>query len=585
MKHRIFIVLISITFLISILITRLFWLQVMPMFSGDSLTKQAVAQRKQSVQIMSGRGHIVDPNGVPFTGETIQSLAVFPAHMAHINTQSTTEEVLQWDTLASILQSSTQSLKEEWSGEVYPFLWSDEHGDPVSLSSEQVQQLEGIYFPGLLVVPYEKRYRPPYIASHLVGFVSEHPEAVLDTYAHGQQHHHIDVYSEIGASGLEKSMNTYLKSVGATEISTFVDGRGNPMEEIGMTLSMPNHKYYPVELTMSVQYDVQAEVEAVIDLYLQHRPFITKTAAVVMDVEEQEIVAMVSRPSFNPEHITGDTWSNHAVKAEIPGSIFKLIVAAAALENGVVNEEDTFQCDGAYGKYGFVCWKRDGHGVIDVEQAIAQSCNIAFAEMANRLTATEIEGFAQKLGVLSKVGNDVDEEENGQVFAAGTNGDDEGVKIQTAIGQRDVLMTPLQAANLMVTFLHEGNVKQPQIIKKITFKNGSTVQEEDEMLYDSTLSPKTVQFMQQAMQAVVTNGTGSALQYLNWDVAGKSGTAQVAETNEVNEWFIGYGPVNNPKYAIAVMVRDTVQTSTHEATVLFGELMELWSEQKNSDIP
>lgn len=213
-------------------------------------------------------------------------------------------------------------------------------------------------------------------------------------------------------------------------------------------------------------------------------------AAVVQEVEQGDIVAMASRPNYDPTSVdlASKSWSNYALKATAPGSIFKTIVAAAALDLGVVNSTETFTCEGALGKYGFTCWRKEGHGPLTLEQGFAQSCNIVFAKVMQRLTAAQLESFAHKLGVLDEVGwtgktdakillHQLDSEEAGQLFGAHTPHDDEGVLMQTAIGQRDVMMTPLQASNMIVTLLHNGKGYSPRVVQEIRYQTDRVMEE------------------------------------------------------------------------------------------------------------
>ena len=153
---------------------------------------------------------------------------------------------------------------------------------------------------------------------------------------------------------------------------------------------------------------------------------------------------------------------------------------------------------------------------------------------------------------------------------------------RSAIGQRDVQVTPLQAANLIVTLLHGGEVRAPRILKKVTFANGQKLQDLPSHLSPSTagrISDSTAQQLLLWMRMVVTEGTGTRLKNTHWTVAGKSGTAQtlVKGVARNNQWFIGYGPVDHPRYAVSVAVENVAPGSPHTATKLFGQVLDLLS--------
>ncbi|MNC44152.1 Penicillin-binding protein 4B [compost metagenome] len=159
--------------------------------------------------------------------------------------------------------------------------------------------------------------------------------------------------------------------------------------------------------------------------------------------------------------------------------------------------------------------------------------------------------------------------------------------MQTAIGQRDVTVTPLQAANLVVTLLHGGEVRAPRILQRVAFKNGQTLQNLPGHLAPASagaISGSTSKLLLSWMRLVVTEGTGKRLQNTKWPLAGKSGTAQtmVKGLPRNNQWFIGYGPVDHPRYAVSVAVENVAPGSTHSATKLFGQIFDLLSESSGA---
>ncbi|MNJ53632.1 Penicillin-binding protein 4B [compost metagenome] len=250
-----------------------------------------------------------------------------------------------------------------------------------------------------------------------------------------------------------------------------------------------------------------------------------------------------------------------------------------------------FYCSGHYGKYGLSCWKEEGHGTITLKQAFAESCNTVFAALGERLTAASIHNTASKLGLGRTVGwydpafrgsqalRQIDQEEAGTVFATGVYADGGG-RAQTALGQRDVMVTPLQAANLVVTLLHGGNVAAPRLVQDIYFKNGTQMLEFAPRYSNSDqgmISHATSATLLDWMSEVVESGTGRSLQAAKWNLAGKSGTAQVISGGRpVNhQWFIGYGPVEQPRYAVSVLVENRRTGSPHQATELFRRVMDI----------
>src|SRR5699024_7173874 len=156
--------------------------------------------------------------------------------------------------------------------------------------------------------------------------------------------------SLIGASGLERRFDRFLQGVGPTAVSYFVDGKGTPLNGLKSRLIQQDNQFYPLSLMTTIDKSLQQKVEDWMEEYQ-----IQVGAAVVLDAKTREVLAMASSPTFHPTQLDLEegNWVNHALKQLIPGSIFKTVVAAAALEEGVVDLEEEFHCEGEYGKYGF----------------------------------------------------------------------------------------------------------------------------------------------------------------------------------------------------------------------------------------
>jgi cell division protein FtsI/penicillin-binding protein 2 len=316
---------------------------------------------------------------------------------------------------------------------------------------------------------------------------------------------------------------------------------------------------------------------------------------VVLDSRSGDIAAMVSLPFYDPEQISpeGGEWNNRALQAAVPGSIFKIVTAAAALEAGLTSPDEAFYCTGDYGKYGLTCLNGKGHGALTMARGFAVSCNTVFATLAERLSGAQLQSAALALGLGRDIGWQAENtlglpllrplsgEQPGTIFTT-LLPDDGGARVQTAIGQRDVQITPLQAANLVVTLLHGGEVRAPRILQRVAFANGQTLKELPGHLAPAAqgrISKSTARLLLTMMRSVVTEGTGKSLQDSKWPVAGKSGTAQILVKGvpRNNQWFIGYGPVDNPRYAVSVAVEDVAPSSPQTATKLFGQVFELLS--------
>ncbi|WP_211747531.1 penicillin-binding transpeptidase domain-containing protein [Paenibacillus sp. Marseille-Q4541] len=590
-KRRIFYMLLLLGGLLLVLIIRLGYIQFISvnqevLETGRTMREMSVLQREQGIIMDSGRGQFLDRHHKSLTGQMVYIPVLFP-----LPDQITEEEKNSLLEVADVLKISNEVLWAKWSTLTSPECWKGASGEPMILSTTEAESLRNMNIDVIKPLPYMKRYLGAENGRQWLGYLAELPEKTVMSNRHMEVKDPFNVKS--GAGGLERSLEPVLKGLGPTIVSNMVDGHKNPLQgNLGARVIAPRNPKYPLNVETTVDIDIQEQVEK-----LTAQAGIAEGAVVVLDVRNADVVAMVSRPFYDPEHIsmTKNEWGNQALKAAVPGSIFKIVTAAAALEQGVVHPNEKFHCTGHYGKYGLSCWKTAGHGILTFEEGFAQSCNITFAEVASRLSAKQITDTANSLGLGRAVGFEqnhylgqehfrlFDHEEKGSIFNTkeSIQLDDEGARIQTAIGQRDVKVTPLQAANLIVTLLHGGEVLSPRIVAQIHYADGTVLAELPEHRLSGSSMPSirksTANKLLHFMDKVVEEGTGQALKQATWHLAGKSGTAQVLKNSRKlnHQWFIGYGPVESPRYAVAVLVKHVEPTSKHKATQLFKQVMNM----------
>jgi len=579
LKRRSFFVLLVLTLIWGGLLLRLWWIQLgFPHhFSkhGVDLVRNAVKQRQQSIVLHSGRGDILDRNGKPFTGNEEQALILFPLARGRVEKSPELKEIAQ---IAGVTE---EEIVRAFAANKGPFFLRDTEGKIISLSEQQAERINQLTIPGVLALSVTERYRPDEVAKQVIGYVNRNPKLVQSLYQQELEQGKMTLDSFVGASGLERSFDRFLQGEEPSTLSYYVDAMGNPLRGLDIRHTQNQNQFYPLSLVTTLDRTMQERLEQAAD-----DQNLNEGSIVVLDVKTGDVLAMVSRPHFDQTRVKLDEsgWQNHAVKQLPPGSVFKTVIAAAALQEGIVSPTERFHCDGEYGKYGFSCWKEGGHGWITMEEAFAQSCNIAFAEIAKRLGGDKVETYAHRLGLGVPVGHvtpllyklqnfrQIEGEEKGTVFADGSSRHDEGVLIQTAIGQRDVRMTPLQAANMMATILRGGQPGQVRLVSDITYRNGMTFHHfSSQQLEQEGIDKVTARKLQRLLGKVVEDGTGTSLQAAAWRVAGKSGTAQVMIEGEArnHQWFVGYAPADKPRYAIAVVAENQPNWGSHKATALF----------------
>ncbi|BBH21434.1 penicillin-binding protein [Paenibacillus baekrokdamisoli] len=590
-NRRVFVVLMGMSMILLLLIMRLAWLQLMPAAPASTRSlnwkREAVAQRERGLVLDSGRGDFYDRHGLAITGETYKALAVFPLQASSREMDSTDFAKLarELGVEKEMLEKWVRALKE-------PAFWQAK-GEmvPQKLSERQLKIMSGLHLNGIRVLPYRNRYPSSFDEKHIIGYMSQHPELLRSKFHHELSSGKMLVTDMIGGSGLEQSLDRLLRGTGATSVSYFTDGADKPLKGLNMRLTSPSNPYYPLRIMTTLDLSIQNEVEDYMDL-----KGLKEGAIVVLDARSGDIISMVSRPQLaaHTRGSGGTDLADHAIRSAIPGSVFKLVTEAAALEAKATDEREIFTCNGDYGHYGLHCWKDGGHGRISLREALAQSCNVAFATLAERLTAEQFTITADQLGIGRRIGWSSEEsiaplgqplrlfkaEEAGRLFSVLPKHRDGGLLAQTGIGQRDVRISPLQAANLVLTILHEGQVIEPRLVSEIRFANGQrmiALQRQYATSRYGRVSRATLQTLLRGMEAVVTDGTGRPIREGVWTVAGKSGTAQTLRDGleRNNQWFTGYGPIQSPRYVVAVLAENRATNSSNQATAVFRGVMDI----------
>ena len=413
------------------------------------------------------------------------------------------------------------------------------------------------YLSGVTVLADAVRYYPHgSVAAHLLGYVREISGEQLGQLEHlGYRPGDL-----IGKAGIEKAAEETLRGLdGGVQIE--VDARGRPVRTLGTLTPRPGG-----DVWLTLDLDVQLAAEEA----LGNRP----GAVVAMDARTGEILALASHPAYDPNLFVGSlsaqAWQGLAGRGSPqhnrattsgypPGSVFKIITAAAALESGDCDLRSTFRCDGAYqvGGWTLRCWKREGHGTVDFVRGFAQSCNLMFAALGRRVGPEGLAEMARRFGLGERSGIDLPGE------AAGLVPDPEwkrrvrrepwyaGDTCQMAIGQGDCLVTPLQVARELAVVANGGSLVRPRLIARVEGEQGLVQMENKRSV---GLKTGTVAALRAGLEAVVApGGTAASIAGSSYGIAGKTGTAQAA-SGAAHAWFAGYAPTDKPQVVVAVIV-------------------------------
>jgi penicillin-binding protein 2 len=418
-----------------------------------------------------------------------------------------------------------------------------------------------------MLMVHRRRYLPGGFMSHASGYVGEVSEQQIE--ASNGKYRPGDV---AGKSGLERQYNDMLVGTDGMR-RVIVNSIGKEMGRLSQQEAIPGK-----QIQLTIDYDLQQIAEEALAG--------KKGAVVALDPSTGEVLAFVSRPAPDPNdfaiRVSKEEWLrlntdadrpllNRVTQAQLaPGSVFKIVMATAMLEEKVPPESFTTFCPGYATFYGrqFKCWVygKAGHGVMDVHNAIVHSCDVFFYNIGMRMGIDRISKYAKMLGLGAKTGIDLPSEEPGlvpseewvqRVFHRKWY---PGETISVSIGQGAVIVTPIQVAYMIGGLASGGDFKQPHLLK-----DAQNIGERRVSISDSTVEKVT-----QGMYGVVNEGggTAAAIKLQGIEFCGKSGTAQVIGENAKtrfgkgekkfnnNAWFVGYAPRRDPEIVVAVLVEE-----------------------------
>ncbi|MFC1820946.1 penicillin-binding protein 2, partial [Thermodesulfobacteriota bacterium] len=340
-----------------------------------------------------------------------------------------------------------------------------------------------------------------------------------------------------------------------------------------------------------------------------------KGAIVALNPVNGEILAMASSPAFDPNlFISGidkSEWQrmvsskdfplqNRAISGQYPpGSVFKIVVALAGLEEGIITPEEEIVCTSNFtlGNHTYGCWswKKGGHGKVNFHKALRESCDIYFYKMGMRLGVDKIAHYAKMCGLGEKTGFELGHEKEGLIPTRKWKLRRWGVPwqpgetVSTSIGQSFVLVTPLQMARLISIIFNGGKIFQPNIVRWVGNDNDEVYRFTPNLIGQINVNPENLELIKRALIAVVNepHGTGYRAEVKGITVAGKTGTSQVValetekeksingkipEEFRTHAWFVSISPTKKPNLALAVLIEHGGGGSTSAAPIA-GELI------------
>jgi penicillin-binding protein 2 len=568
---------------------RLFQLQIV---EGADLARRSRDNAVRSIRLDAPRGEIVDRKGrVLVTTRPAFELQVVPNDLRR-------SEVV-FALLGHFLHSDPEVLRARVGSPRGPrrFQAVALHED---LPFEGLARIEAHAhaLPGVAIETRPRRhYLEGALAAHLLGTVGEvraeqlaRPE--FEGYRQGEV---------VGQTGLEARLEEHLRGrQGGRNVVVDVAGR-----EVGLV-----EQIAPVTggtAVLSLDLDLQRAGEDAFSEVAEGE--LPKVGAVVaLDVRNGDVLAMVSRPAFDPNAFAGgidaatwralnqDEWKplqNRAIQAHYPpGSTYKAIVAAAALQEGVVTPQTRAFCSGGYrfGNRTYRCWKREGHGSVDLHDALKRSCDVYFYTQGVRLGVDRLARIAKAFQLGRPTGIGLAHEAPGIVPSSEWKQERfrepwyAGETVSVAIGQGYNVMTPLQLAVSYAAIANGGKVWRPRLVQRLLAPDGSVAREiEPELIRELPVAPEHLAAVRSGLEAVVEEpgGTGSRARVPGVRVAGKTGTSQVVRLEHTEHlaehaipirqrdhaWFGAFAPADAPEIAVAVFVEHGAHGSTAAAPI------------------
>ncbi|WP_231893443.1 stage V sporulation protein D [Rossellomorea aquimaris] len=535
-------------FIFSIIDIRLGYVQF---FKGDWLTSNAKDLWSRNIPFQPERGKIVDRNGVELaTNQSAPTIFVVPRQIT--NPQDTAEK------LAPVLNISVEV--------AYKYVTQADSmvriNEGRKISYEKAKEIRDLNLKGVYLGEDSKRYYPygSYL-SHVLGF------AGIDNQ---------------GLMGLELSYDEEL-SGDRGYVKFFSDAKGKRMPDMADDFEQPENG---LDLKLTIDTKVQTIVERELDIaQATYNP--DGIIAIAMNPKTGEVLAMSSRPTFDPANFKNvpqeiynrnlPIWSTYE-----PGSTFKIITLAAALEEGKVDLYKEKFHDPGYIEVGGAtlhCWKRKGHGTQTFLEVVQNSCNPGFVELGNRLGKEKLFSYIEDFGFGKKTGIDLQGEGKGILFNIDRVGPVE--QATTAFGQ-GVAVTPIQQVAAVSAAVNGGILYQPFIAKELVDpSSGEVVMRKTPEKVRRVISEETSKQIREALESVVAQGTGGKAFVDGYRIGGKTGTAQKAKDGKYLEnnhivSFMGIAPADDPEIVVYVAVdnpKGTIQFGGVVAAPIAGSII------------
>ncbi|GJL62361.1 MAG: penicillin-binding protein 2 [Nitrospirales bacterium] len=559
-QGRLILIKIGLLLLIALLGLRLWQLQVR---DGHEYQEMAKDNRTRSIMLEPARGLLYDRHGQLLANNV-------PSFNLYVSLEDVNDRDALIEELIARLHFTEKDLVDKLSAQRRSATVKIKGG--LSLKEAAIVESHRLTLPGTFIQPeYQRKYPIGGYASHVIGYVGEISEAKLKE----EEYQGLHQGSMVGQYGVERTYDRALRGVSGRELLE-VDALGHKKQSISVRKPSAGDDFY---LTLDIRLQRLAE-----DLLEDEAG-----AVVALDPRTGGVLVLASRPSFDPTALSGGLpfaeWkallndarhplTNRAIQGQYPpGSTFKIVMAAAVLGSQTAQGTDEFFCPGGFkfGRRTYRDWKRGGHGSVELIDALAQSCDVYFYKLGNRMGIETIASYSRQFGLGQKTGIDLPSERSGLVPSGEWKRRVKnepwypGETISVSIGQGFMTATPMQMAQVVAATAMNGRMITPRLVHAIR-KRGTGMMEEvaPSSSRQLPIPPAVFQQIRQGLEAVVTKGTAKRSQSSLVSIAGKTGTAQVVALRSGPEkeipkefrdhaWFVAYAPVEEPTIVVVVL--------------------------------
>ncbi len=529
------------------------------LFQGERFRERAEAQAIKRIVVYPPRGVIYDRLGTPIV-ENVPSFSI-----ALVPWEVSDESIPLLANLVGVDSAWIRQQIARFRGDRVAFplfrLVRDADFRTVAAVEEHLALLPGVN----IELESRRLYRGPARLAHVLGYVREvspqHLERMGDYYRMGDP---------IGYTGLESSFELFLRGEKGYRF-VVVDAQGHPVA------AFRNRRYdIPAREGFDLYLGIDSRLQAVAEQALEGY----RGAIVALDPQTGEVLALVSKPDYSVDSLSRRGSGEYYIKLTThperpllnralqslypPGSTWKMVIALAALEEGLITERTQIVCTGGFMYGGRVYRCHHAHGAVDVVRALRVSCNVFFYQLALRVGLERMQRYAHLFGFGRATGIDLPGESKGivpnQAFydhRYGARGWNEGGRmVNLGIGQGEISVTPLQMA-VYAAALATGVVRQPHVVRAIFNKQLGQLQPVAYAEHPLPVSRRTLEILRQGMEEVVNAPGGTALsaRIPGITVCGKTGTAQNPHGKD-HAWFIGFAPRERPRIAFAILVEN-----------------------------